>query len=556
MENSNAGEITLNSYDGRVEKVKEYLEKNDLDGAKVFLSKFLTVEPNHPHACFIMAQIQEAEGNFSDAAEFYSRVFTSQIPQEFYHRVVNVYENADKYDNLYSIYNAQYQQNPDDMDLCERLANTCSILGKNEQAVELYNKILTNEPDNQVALRQLADIYENTNPMMFRLTNARIAELENNMEKAEKEYKKAFTLAEKDEDILQIRYKMAKLYRSLGKNEQALDEYIYILSVTEENFRVFLELADIYTELNNTPAAINVLKRALHIYPENKEVMQLLADTYLELEDFDKAENYYERLVEAEPDNIENSVNLAKVYLNLNKIEETKEILLKTEKTDPNNTEVLTAMAGFYTYTNDFDKAKSYCTRIIQKLPNSPLGYRKFAQLYQAMGEKHLSHFNYAIYHELRGENEDAIAEYVAALNCKRDDFETMKKLANLYENISEPDSALDYYHMLLNANVEPIETTQKIANLYIKMGEYELAQKYIDETLKTNNDVELYYLSAKCLYKLRDYEGAIENLYYYKEHTKSIEHVDEVDKLINEIESKKETSYNPFAKLFKFLDK
>ena len=140
MENSGAGNITLNSYDGRVEKVKEYLEKNDLDGAKIFLSKFLTVEPNHPHACFIMAQIQEAEGNFVDAARFYEKVFINQIPDEFYHRVINVYENADKYDRLFDIYNAQFEQNPDDMDLCERLANTCSILGKTSKQLNYITK--------------------------------------------------------------------------------------------------------------------------------------------------------------------------------------------------------------------------------------------------------------------------------------------------------------------------------------------------------------------------------------------------------------------------------
>ena len=142
MENSGAGEITLNKNDDNVEQVREYLEKNDINGAKAFLSKFLSVDPNHPQACFIMAQIQETEGNYSEAAKYYEKIFSNQIPAEFYHRVVHTYENADRYDNLYTIYNAQFEQNSEDMDLCERLANTCCILGKNEQAVELYNKIL------------------------------------------------------------------------------------------------------------------------------------------------------------------------------------------------------------------------------------------------------------------------------------------------------------------------------------------------------------------------------------------------------------------------------
>ena len=84
--------------------------------------------------------------------------------------------------------------------------------------------------------------------------------------------------------------------------------------------------------------------------------------------------------------------------------DKTKKVLLSAEKQDPSSTEVLTAMAGYYTYTEDFEKAKSYCNRIIQKLPKSPLGYRKMAQLYSAKGDKHLAAFNYGIYHELRNE--------------------------------------------------------------------------------------------------------------------------------------------------------
>jgi len=554
MENSGAGEITLNHYDGRVERVKEYLEKNDLDGAKVFLSKFLTVEPNHPHAAFIMAQILEMEGNFVDAATFYERVFTEVIPDEFIERVIHVYEMADRYDKLYDIQKAQYESDPTNIDVCERLANTCSILNKTEEAVELYNKILTAQPDNPIALRQLADTYETSNKMMFHLIQAKMAQLDNNFEKAEKEYKRAFMLAEKDEDILQIRYKMAKLYRGLGKNEQALDEYIYILSATEENFSIFIELADIYLELNNPSAATNVLKRALHIYPDNTEALQMIADTCFEIEDYEKAENYYERLLEIDSENIESKVNLAKVYLQLDKLDKTKEILENAEKQDNNNTEVLTAMAGYYTYTNDFEKAKNYCTRIINKLPQSPLGYKKQAQLYEAMGDTHLAHFNFGIYHEYRNEPDEAIGEYLAVLRCKKDDFEAIKKLAMLHESLDELDSAVDYYHTLFAANIDIVETTKKIASLYIKLGEYELAQKYIDETLKNNKDTELLFLSGQCMFKLKDYEGALEAFSEYKETTKSLEHIDEVNKLISQIEQMKDNSYNPLAKLFKFL--
>ncbi len=555
MENSGAGEIAVNQSDYNIENIKSFLDNNDIAGAKNFLAKFLEGETPNQHACFVMAQILEGEGNFEKAAEFYEKVFTEGIPVEFYDRVLHVYEMADKYDNLYNIYKARYQQEPENFDVIERLANTCSILHKNEEAAELYNKILTLEPENPVALRQLLDIYENTNPMMFRLISARMAEIDGNAEKAEKEYKKAFTLAEKEEDILQIRYKMAKLYRAFGKNEQALDEYIYIVSSTEDNFSVFLELADIYLDLSNPSSAITVLKRALHIYPDNKEAMQRLADIYLENEEYEKAENYFERLLEAEPNNIENKVNLAKVYLNLNKLDKTSEILLKAEELDPNNTEVLTAMAGFNTYIEHYEKAKSYCSRIIQKLPNSPLGYRKLAQLYSAMGEEHLSHFNFGLYHELKNEKEEAIEEFMAAVSINKEDYESTKKLAELHEDLKEHDAALDYYHTLFAANVDIVETTKKIASIYMETSEFELAQRYLAETLKENKNAELIYLNAKCSIGLKDYDSALEDLEYYKENTKSLENLEEVEKLIEKIQDRKEISINPLVKLLRFFD-
>lgn len=555
MENSAAGEITLNQYDSRIEKVKEYLDKNDIEGAKEFLTQFLKDEPNNNHAAFIMAQICEMEGAFSDAAMYYEKVFSEVIPPEFIDRVSHVYEMADRYDKLYQIQKVQYLDNPDDMDICERFANTCCILNKTDEAVELYNKILSVQSENPIALRQLSDMYEHSNKMMFHLTQARLAQLDENFEKAEKEYKKAFTLAENEEDILQIRYKMAKLYRNLNKNEQALDEYIYILSATEENFSIFLELAEIYLELNNLAAAINVLKRAIHVYPDNEQALQLLADTYFEAEDFEKAENYFERLLEVNSENIENKVNLAKVYLQLDKQDKTKEILIDAEKQDANNTEVLTALAGFYTYTNEFEKAKNYCSRIIQKLPKSPLGYKKQAQLYSAMGEEYLAHWNFGLYHEYKNETDEAISEYMEVLKFKKDDFEAMKKLAQLHESLGEFDAAVEYYHTLFEAQVEFSETTQKIANLYMKLQEFDIAQKYIEEALNKIQEPELLFLSGKCLFNLKDYEGAIEALQEYKDNSKSLENIEETEKLIAKIEDKKSGSSNLFVKLFKFFN-
>ena len=155
---------------------------------------------------------------------------------------------------------------------------------------------------------------------------------------------------------------------------------------------------------------------------------------------------------------------------------------------------------------------------------------------------------------ELRNEIEDAINEFNTALRFKNDDYESMRKLANLHEKNNELDIAIDYYHTLWEAKIDYINTTKKITNIYIKKNDFQMAQNYIEDALKESDDIELKFLNGKCMYKLKDYESAIEVLEYYKENTKSLANIDETNKMIKDIEEKKSGSYNPLAKLFKIF--
>ena len=88
-----------------------------------------------------------------------------------------------------------------------------------------------------------------------------------------------------------------------------------------------------------------------------------------------------------------------------------------------------------------------------------------------------------------------------------------------------------------------------------MKNGEYELAQRYLEDAFQKENDCELLFLIAKCMFKLKNYEEALDILNEYKQKTKSLENIEEADNLISQIDNRKETFSNPFAKLFKFLN-
>ncbi|MDD3593238.1 MAG: tetratricopeptide repeat protein [Candidatus Gastranaerophilales bacterium] len=557
--NSAAGEITLKTYDARVEKVFEYLNNNDLDNAKIYLMKFITVEPNHPHACFIMGQILESEGNFMEAADYYERVYNPDMAPEFQQRVAMVFENADRYDLAYTVYKDLYAADPQNQDNIEVLAHACLILGKKEEAAEYYNKLLTITPDNDVALRQLAEIYEHTDKLMYHLTRARIFELEKSLNHMESEYKRALSLAQDEQDVLTVRYRLAKCYKDKKKFHNALDEYLAILGMTEENFNVFMELAEIYTELNNIDAAIEVLKRALKIYPDNKKAMTELADLLLETEHMFEAQQLYEKLHMAEPNNVSLNVNLAKAYLKQSKKEETKRVLLETEKLQPDDNEVLTALAGFYSLEEDFDEAQKYCERIIKKLPNSPLGYRKLAQMYELKGDNSKAHYNFGLYHQLKGEIQDAIDEFTWAVHYDDKDYQAIKKLANLQAQGEEKYQALDFYERLAEHEPDREFAVKEASKIHIAQKEYDLAhlklQSILDEGTK---DFEFYLLNADCLYQMKDFDAALENYKYYDENSNLCTDDEHVKSRIKQLESHVQNPYenNLLSKILKFFDK
>ncbi len=555
MENTNSNTI-LKSDEEIQMQVQKFLSSNNIEEARKLLVEVLEHDKENTNAMFVLAQISEYEGKFDEAAKYYQKTYKSDMPKEMKERIAYVYEQADNYEAAFDIYKSFYEETPDDKNAIERFANACSILKKYDMAVELYNKILTKEPDDMVALRQLIDIYENTNKMMHHLFKARVCEIENTLSHAANEYKKALTLAEKDEDILNIRYKLAKLYKQTGKLENALDEYSYILSISHDNFSIYLELAQIYEEMGNMAASVDILEKAHKIYSNNEEVSRMLADMLYETSQFEKAKTLLERLCKNNEKDIELNITLAKTYLELGEIEETGKILINLEKIHPDAIEVLVALAGYYTLKENFDKAKNYCNRIINKLPNSPLGYGKLAQLYEKQNEEHLSHFNYGLYHELKGEIDEATDEFIWALHYNSDDFASIEKLANIYQKNNETDLAIEYLEKLLKFDVNIEENAYKLGKLYIEQGDIEASQKFLEETIKEHpNAIELYLLNADCLYKLKNYEEAIEAYRYYQKNTKSCETIDYVKEQIEKTEKKLSGEKESlFSKLFPFL--
>ena len=77
------------------------------------------------------------------------------------------FEANEQYEQAYEEYKREYQHNPDDVGILERLGHLSLILEKKDEAANYYYEILKRDVSNSLAYEQLMAIYENTDKYKY-----------------------------------------------------------------------------------------------------------------------------------------------------------------------------------------------------------------------------------------------------------------------------------------------------------------------------------------------------------------------------------------------------
>ena len=156
------------------------------------------------------------------------------------------FEANEQYEDAYREYKKEFDQNPEDLGLMERLGHLSLILEKPEEAAWYYHEILKRDVANPLAYEQLISIYENTDKYKYYIYRGNKNSLEGKLEFAVNDFKKALAVASDETQIIMTRLTLANLYRQQGKDLKAIDEYNVILEYDNLHEEIFLQLADLY----------------------------------------------------------------------------------------------------------------------------------------------------------------------------------------------------------------------------------------------------------------------------------------------------------------------
>lgn len=151
--------------------------------------------------------------------------------------------------------------------------------------------------------------------------------------------------------------------------------------------------------------------------------------------------------------------------------------------------------AHIYFNLGNSKKAKEVLVELVNKYPNSYLGHKLLAEIY-----------------EKDGGMRKAIDEYVKAIDIKKDDHKSYFKIAKLLNELDKKDEAVEMLQNLLKSQPDCYDATILLGEMLCEQERFKEAASVYQDALKYRAfDFELYYNLGIVYTRLNDFQQAKE---------------------------------------------
>lgn len=406
--------------------------------------------------------------------------------------------DQEQYDKAYEMLTSAYDKLKDDAEYLEKLALLAKTMEKQEDAINYFEELVKVNPNSLVAYSELLDFYMNTDKYKYYVTRAKYKILNEKVSQAVDDYKKAINCTTEEEDIINARFLLAKVYEHLDKTQSAIDEYYRIIE-HKDDMAIYYKLADLYVQMNDRYSAINILEKGVKAFPNIVELNEYLSNLYLKEGQYDKALEY-----------AQNDFLKTKAYLMKGENETAFELLEKIE--DKENANYSALMAEYYFNIKDWEKCKEFIEKFNTASPQNPLVYQMKALVCDANNDTYGYHFNMGKCYSYKKNYELALVEYLNAHRIDSTKSDAIKEIIKINEASGDKTSLMEFYEKLVRQEPDNTFALKGLGDVYKDMYEFKSALEYYNRAIKINsNDYELYNQMGLCYEKLKDIRSAKE---------------------------------------------
>lgn len=440
--------------------VNLYLQEKETDSAIALLEEMAERFPSKPETLYDLLELYNRQEKLDKVLAILDKLEerlgkNEQITMEKF----RIYRRKQDNEGAFREIEKLVSEYPRDMRYQVVLGDAYMQEGKSQEALDIYNKVLQEEPDNGLALYSLASYYEQTGQK----------------ELYEQQLDKLLLNKKVDSNT-----KLAVMQRFIVQNEQegrdstqVIQLFDRILETEPEDAQLPMLYAQYLASKKMTKETYPVLEQVIDIEPTNTAARMMLLGEAVRLEDYPTLIRLCEGGVEANPDMLE-------FYFYL---------------------------AIGYTQAERTDEAIAICQKALTHV-NANTQKEVISDFHSIIGDS---------YHS-KGESDKAYAAYEEALRYNPSNISTLNNYAYyLSVERKELDKAEEMSYKTVKAEPNNATYLDTYAWILFEKGNYAEARIYIDDAMK-NNGGESDVVVEHCgdiHYMTGDVEGALK---YWKQ--------------------------------------
>lgn len=411
-------------------------------------------------------------------------------------------DNED-YDKAYEILTSAYENMKNDAEFLEKAALLAKTMDKQSEAVKYWEELVKVNPNSLVAYSELLDIYEEKEKYKYYVTRAKYKILNEKVTQAIDDYKKAINCTQEEDEIINARFLLAKVYEATGKTQNAIDEYLRIIE-HQDDMAIYYKLADLYCLMDDRYSAINILERGVKAFPEVNELGEYLSALYLKEGEYDKS-----------IENARNDYQRIKAYLMKGDNDEALKLLQSIN--DETNANYFALYAEYYFNIKDYSKCSEYIDKFAGLSPQNPLVYQMRALVCDENNDTFGYHYNMGRCYSYKEDYELALVEYLNAHRADSSNIEAIKEIIKINEASGDKTSLMEFYEKLYRMEPNNEIALKGLGDIYADMYEFSTAADYYEKLLKLKtSDYEVFKKLGFCYEKLKQTARAKENYQKY----------------------------------------
>ena len=369
-------------------------------------------------------------------------------------------------------------------------------LGHPEYAIPYYNQILSMDPENEQALRQMAELYRRTSQWP-----ALAAVLQRHAD-----------IAKDPDEKKEVLVQMGEAYEDhLSNSDLAKRAYQDALKIDERHVHALSSLERLYRASQDWDQLIPVLGRKATAVEDPREAVEIrcaIGEIYEDrLEQPSKAIDTYRGILEQEPTNLPALKGLERLYAKAERWQDLLDVLtLQLDVVDSEREKVALLMRIASMLEEEFlkpDKAAERFEQVLEIDPTNENALNALERIYR----------NLQRWHELI----DTLTKHVAATPNRADKVVLYHHVGGTYAaELDDADRAIDAYQNILDLDDDDTGALDALTKLYTKVSNYAAALEMMGRLSRLSQDpgvqVDLQYRQGVILHEqMKDAEGAVE---------------------------------------------